>query len=526
MVRRLWGVLLVAALIVGIGSNTLAQDIPPDAEPTPVVERMAAPSCPASFAGAKKLPAFATQRVIARKKKAWEQSLGGEQAAVPFIRDRLRGWPRQLLVDAKSLPENDREFAWRVARDTWRGIDAMTDRESGWPIDGLHFPAGSVNISTARIGDYSSGTNIGLYLMSVVSARELGFVTPSEADARIRGALITLHGIERYQGFPYNFYDTTSLERTSNFISFVDAAWLTAGLIVVRNALPDLYDLCTQLMEEASYRFFWDERAGLVSHGYYVNAGVSSPFHYGMLFTEARLGTLIGIGMEQLPESVWFRMVRTYPSSCAGQRATAVSERRKRIGAYEITAGFAQWGDVRYVPSWGGSMFEALMPTLVLDERRMAANSLGANAVAHVAVQRRYALEELRLPVWGFSPSATPDGTGYGEYGIGVLGASGYAADAVTPHASAMALSIDAPAALANLRALANQYDIYGDFGFYDAVDPRSGRVARAYLSLDQSMLFLALANYLSNSNVQRWFMSDPIIQRVLPLIRDESFFD
>jgi hypothetical protein len=331
--------------------------------------------------------------VIATRKKAWEQSLGGEQAAVPFIKDRLRGWPRQLLVDAKTLPANDRELMWRIVRDTWRGIDAMTDRDHGLPIDGLHFPRGSVAISTARIGDYASGSSIGLYLMAVVAARDVGFIAPSEADARVRGVLITLRGLERHQGFLYNFYDTTTLERTSNFISFVDAAWLTAGLIVVRNALPDLYELSTELIEAANYRFFWDEKAGLVSHGYYVNAAAASPFHYGMLYTEARLGILIAIGLHEVPESVWYTMVRTYPSSCAGQRLAIAGERRQRVGDYEISTGFAQWGGVRYVPSWGGSMFEALMPTLVLDEQRVAPTSLGANAAAHVAVQRRYAME-------------------------------------------------------------------------------------------------------------------------------------
>ena len=58
-------------------------------------------------------------------------------------------------------------------------------------------------------------------------------------------------GIERHQGFLYNFYDTTTLERTSNFISFVDAAWLTAGLIVVRKPgkLPYHTDRVTYQLE-------------------------------------------------------------------------------------------------------------------------------------------------------------------------------------------------------------------------------------------------------------------------------------
>jgi hypothetical protein len=81
-------------------------------------------------------------------------------------------------------------------------------------------------------------------------------------------------------------------------------------------------------------------------------------------------------------------------------------------------------------------------------------------------------------------------------------------------------------AAMANLRALADRYDIYGEYGFYDAVDPRSGTVAHKYLALDQSMLFIAVANYLDGGIIQQRFASDPIMQRALPMIADEDFFD
>ena len=67
---------------------------------------------------------------------------------------------------------------------------------------------------------------------------------------------------------------------------------------------------------------------------------------------------------------------------------------------------------------------------------------------------------------------------------------------------------------------------MYGEFGFYDAVDPRTGRVAYKYLTLDQSMIFLALANHLADHSLQRRFASDPIIQRVRPLLGAEDFFD
>lgn len=136
------------------------------------------------------------------------------------------------------------------------------------------------------------------------------------------------------------------------------------------------------------------------------------------------------------------------------------------------------------------------------------------------------ALEALGYPVWGLSPSSTPDGNGYSEYGVKVLGSRGYGAGAVTPHAAALALSVTPLPAIANLRKLTERYEIYGEYGFYDAVEPVSGEVAPKYLALDQSMLFIAVANYLKDHCIQRRFASDPIARRALPILRDEDFFD
>ena len=166
------------------------------------------------------------------------------------------------------------------------------------------------------------------------------------------------------------------------------------------------------------------------------------------------------------------------------------------------------------------------MPTLLIDEREIAPRSLGRNAEVHVEVQRRYALEELGLPVWGMSPSVAPAPAGYREYGVPVLGARGYADAAVTPHAVALALEVAPEAAIANLRRLVERYDVYGEWGFFDAVDPRSGIVATAYLVLDQAMLFVAVANHLEPGVMQKRFASDPIAARALSILADEDFLD
>jgi hypothetical protein len=124
------------------------------------------------------------------------------------------------------------------------------------------------------------------------------------------------------------------------------------------------------------------------------------------------------------------------------------------------------------------------------------------------------------------SPSATPGTDDYREYGVTALGTRGYGAGAVTPHAAALALDLAPAPAVANLRRLGNWAGLYGEYGFYDAVDPVAGRVARAYLVLDQAMTFIALANHLHDGCMQKRFAADPIARAALPLIADEDFFE
>jgi hypothetical protein len=458
--------------------------------------------------------------VVPLRKKAWEATFGGEKAARPFIRARLAGWPERLLAPRPPRDETDRQFMTRLARDTWRGLSAFVDRDNRLPIDNVRLGA------DPRVGDYTNITTIGLRMIAIVAARELGLLADAEALAELRALFATLDRLEKHAGFFFNYYDTTSLERSSNFLSFVDSSWLTAGLVVVRATFPELRATTTRLIGAQDYHFFYHRTAQLMSHGCYVHRASRSLFHYGVFYAESRLGSLIAIGKGDVPEAHWFRMLRTFPPTCQWQASQPVGRRPKDVRGHAFFGGWYEWGGVRFVPSWGGSAFEALMPTLVLDEPRYAPTSLGANDTAQASVQRRYTMETLGYPVWGMSPSATPSGVGYSEYGVRVLGSLGYPPGAVTPHASALALAVIPADAVANLRRLAERYDVYGDFGLYDAVDPVSGEVAHAYLALDQSMILIAAANYLRNGVVQRRFASDPIVAKILPLLAAENFFD
>lgn len=466
----------------------------------------------------------ATVPVVPVRKRAWEAALGGEIAARPYVRARLVAWPARRHVPARTLPHGDRAFALRAARDTWRGLEAMTDREHALPIDHIHLEPRDATVPP--VGDYTNITNVGLAMIAVAAAVDLGLLEDAVAIARLEAMVDTLDRLETFEGMFFNYYDTTSLERTSHLLSFVDTAWLAAGLVVGRQRFPTLAGRLTALFERIDWRRFYDPRVGRMYHGWWVEPGAPSRYHYGVLYAESRIGSLLAIGSGAVPEVHWFRMARTFPPACTWQRQVPRARTRRVVRGHAFFGGHYRWDDISYVPSWGGSMFEALMPVLVLDEPTLMPESLGANARAHVAVQRRWATRHLGLPVWGLSPCLRPDGTGYGEYGVAVLGSLGYDAGAVTPHASALALAVEPEAALANLREIAVRYEAYGEFGLYDAVDPLRGTVARSYLVLDQAMTFIALANHLCGGCVQKRFAADPVVQRALPVVAAERFFE
>jgi hypothetical protein len=463
--------------------------------------------------------------VLAEQRQAWQDALGGEVQARPKLKARLTGWPTVQQIDPATLPADDTEFLRRLASDTWRGIDALTDRAHGLPLDRVEFQPGSLAPETAHIGDYTNITNIGLHFLAVTAAVELKLISREQALERIRTTLDTLEGLETFRGFHFNYYNTTTLERTSNLISFVDYSWLTAGMIVLRQAFPELKERCTRLISQGNYGFFFDPAEQLMSHGYYINLGLRSAYHYGVFYAESRLGSLIAIGKGEAPREHWFRMSRTFAPEMDWQSGKPLGVEPRSAGGFTWTAGHYHWRDKDFVPSWGGSLFEALMPMLVLDEIQHAPNSLGQNAKVHTELHRRHALEDLGYPVWGMSPSSTPGGNAsYTEYGIKMMGIAGYKPGVVTAHAAALALMTEPAEATKNLRKLATEFKAYGDFGLYDAVNPMSREVSWNYLCLNQAMILVALANHLADHAVQKHFAADPIVQHVLPLLKIEQF--
>ena len=167
--------------------------------------------------------------------------------------------------------------------------------------------------------------------------------------------------------------------------------------------------------------------------------------HYDLLASEARLASLFAIAKGDAPVEHWFHL---------GRATTSIAGTSSLL-------------------SWGGSMFEYLMPRLLM--RSEAGSLLAESEIAAVDAQRRYA-RTLRVP-WGMSESGlsatdSDQAYQYRSFGVPALGLRrGMETETVVaPYASVLALPVDADAAMENLRRL-EELGLIGDYGFYEAAD-------------------------------------------------------
>lgn len=469
-------------------------------------------------------PGPSITEIVHHKRKKTDKDLSPEEFA-RFLIARLNGFPKEVFVK-KAWPADDRAFLTEIAKDTWKCFDHLVDKEYQLPLDNIQFSESATVSKDTRVGDYTNITNVGLYLMCVVAGYDFGFITKEEAARRLALTLDSIEKLETYNNFPYNYYDITIFQRTSNFISYVDSGWLAAGIVVAKNAFPDELGMrCQGLLEKMNFNFFYDPVEGHMYHGFYTNINYYAEYHYGAFYTEPRAISFIAIGKGDVPKEHWFRLARTFPDTWLWQTQMPKDRRPKSYLGCVTEGGYYTYGDMKYVPSWGGSMFEALMPTIVIDEKTLAPKALGANDATHAKIQVRYALETLGYPVFGMSPCCVPEG-GYSEYGVRPLGIKGYKPGVVTPHATFLALEFAPQEAIRNLRKMLELYNAYGEYGFYDAINVTTGKVAMEYLILDQAMSFLALDNYLNNGAIRKRFHADPIARRAEELLKVEDFFE
>jgi cyclic beta-1,2-glucan synthetase len=516
-----------------------------------------------------------------------------------------------------------------VARRTWRFFETFVT-----PEDHMLPPDNFQEDPTPVLAHRTSPTNLGLYLLSVVSARDFGWIGVEEAVGRLEKTLATMSRLDRFRGHFYNWYDTRDLRPLDpKYVSSVDSGNLAGHLITLANAarewrisvpdatcrlagvvdalglardeavllrdgrqtqtvtwqqlddalaalsasagrpaspdedvsrrlavladeaaimadiantlalerddesgadllfwtqsslrtieshLTDLQDAAGAVLQarlavlETSARamaramefgFLLDRERQLLSIGYLVPEGVLDTNCYDLLASEARLASFMAIAKGDIPARHWFRL---------GRSVTPIA-----YGAALI--------------SWSGSMFEYLMPSLIMRE---PAGSL-LEQTSRLIVRRQVDYASQQRP-WGISESAYNARDieftyQYSNFGVPGLGFKRGLGDnlVIAPYATALATMVDPRAACANFDALAGDGG-RGRYGFYEALDytpirvPDGDRVAivRAFMAHHQGMTIVAIANALLAGIMRERFHAEAIVQASELLLQERT---
>lgn len=535
------------------------------------------------------------------------------------------------------LSEAERNEFRRIARKTWRFFEKfVTPEHHDLPPDNFQ------EIPEPIVAHRTSPTNIGVYLLSVLAARDFGWIGLLETLERLEVTLRTVQALPRYEGHLFNWYDTHDLRPLEpHYVSTVDSGnlaghlWTLAegcrqlrddfliqpaglqGLLdvlaILENRLTDLKDVprtemvsirqfvdavtafkidaqdrpqtltqwnalftrflshaetildmartlahdsphaSTQeilewaeqlrrqmeslnrdrallpdtmvdvprvkdipdlaesplaasllqrlsaliktsetLVQEMRFAFLFDPTKKLFSIGYQVAERRLDPSHYDLLASEARLASFVAIAKNDVPAEHWFHMARFVSP---------------------VEEGLA-------LLSWSGSMFEYLMPSLVMQ----APETSLLEQTVHRVVRRQIAYGRERKVPWGISEAAynvqnlefTYQYSNFGVPGLGLK--RGLSNDLViAPYATGLAAMVDPVAAALNFRHLAAE-GAEGPYGFYEALDytperlPEDQRVAiiHAYMAHHQGMMLVALNQTLCDGAMSKRFHAQP----------------
>ena len=541
-------------------------------------------------------------------------------------------WTSLSPLVAGRLPVSEADaLALRlVARRTWRYFETfVTAADHMLPPD--NFQEDPKPVLARR----TSPTNLGLYLLSTVSARDFGWLGTTDTVERLETTLAVMATLQRFRGHFYNWYDTSDLRPLDpRYVSTVDSGNLAGHLIAVANACREWIDrpvaparlfagiddalhlareairelpggrrtefiarqeldsaldalgaavtvdplaateLPAQLKELAAlaatvvditqtlasgdeagiemlfwaramqrsinshlrdmtrtaeyaqllnlrllaletsaramaesmeFGFLLDPHRKLLSIGYLASEGRLDESCYDLLASEARLASFVAIAKGDIPSRHWFRL---------GRAVTPIEH-----GAALI--------------SWSGSMFEYLMPSLVM--RAPSGSLLEETSRLIVYRQIHYGAEQ-KMP-WGISESAynardlefTYQYSNFGVPGLGLKRGLGENA-VIAPYATALATMVEPAAATRNFTRLAAA-GASGRYGFYEALDYTRSRlpegkdrtVIRAFMAHHQGMTIVAIANALLDGEMRGRFHAEPAIQATELLLQERT---
>ena len=420
---------------------------------------------------------------------------------------------------SKQLPEYDplktvdkehQEYILNIAKDTWKYFKEYMTKENNYlPPD--NYQENRKN----KVVNNTSSTNIGLAMVSVISAYDMGFENIYYAIDMLKKMIDTILNLEKWNGHLYNWYNIKTLEPLSpKYVSTVDSGNFIGYLYIVKQFFVEhfrLYDnmldyilKINKIISETNFKVLYDEDTKLFSIGFNVDENKLTNAYYDLLASEARQASFIAISKRDVPLKHWANLNRTL---------TAMDGYKGLI-------------------SWSGTAFEYLMPNINM--KSYEGSLIDESCKFLIMSQIKYS-QMLKIP-WGISESAfnlkdLNSNYQYKAFGIPWLGLKRGLGDeiVVSSYGTVLALYNYPKTVIKNLKELEKE-GIRGKYGLYESIDYTKSRlrkneqraVVKTFMAHHQALILLSINNFFHKNILQKRFSENAEIKSVDILLQEK----
>jgi cyclic beta-1,2-glucan synthetase len=398
------------------------------------------------------------------------------------------------ICEEKAPSEETKEFLLDQSKKMWRYFSEFLNKENNYlpPDNYQEHPAPTLATRT-------SPTNIGLALLSCLSAADMKIITKEKLLETSAGILDACEKLEKWNGHLINWYDTTTLKPLHpRYISAVDSGNFLGALIVFKEGLRELGlseadRLMTQvggLINNMDFLPLYDKEKRLFRIGYDLDSESPTEGWYDLLASEARITSYICIANGSINKKHWRQLGRS----------------------------LTEKDGYRGLCAWTGSMFEYFMPNLIMPSYPDSLLSESLEFCVYCQMKRG---KDAKSP-WGISESSFFAFDRELNYRYKAHGVSNLAMKrgmdselVISPYSSFLALEAAPGYAVKNLKLLSGM-GMEGKYGMYEAVDYTPARqsgteykIVKSFMSHHIGMSIISCDNCLNGGIMQKRFMAN-----------------
>ncbi len=405
------------------------------------------------------------------------------------------------------LEDKDKKYVKDIAKRTWEFFEEYLIEENNYLITD-NYQEDRKN----KIVDRTSSTNIGLSLVVVISAYDMGFINKEKCIELITNIILVIESLQKWNGHLYNWYNIKTKEPlVPRYVSTVDSGNFIGYMYVVKTFLEEnidknkeyILEIINNIIENTDFKYLYNEEQQLFSIGYNIEENKLTDSYYDLLASEARQASLIAIAKKDVSVKHFDNLSKTLTT----------------------------YGKYRGLISWSGTAFEYLMPNINIPSYK--GSLLDESSKFLVKTQMEYC-NKLNIP-WGISESAfnLKDLNGnyqYKAFGVPWIGLKRGLADeqVIAPYGSILGIDIVPKEEIINLKKL-ESIGMYNKYGFYEAVDftpermikgKRAG-IVKTYMAHHQALIMISLNNFFNNKIIQKRFTRNPEISAITILLQE-----